>query len=153
MLKKKDLEKIKEETKRFFEKMGFNPEFEFPAQQAETLPIKLKIEEPQPLIGRGGKTLADIQRLLGAILKRKIEEKFFLDIDIDNYKAQKIRFLKDLAQKTADEVVLTKEERTLNPMPAFERRIIHLELAERDDVTTESLGQEPERRVVVRPYP
>ncbi|GAH78291.1 unnamed protein product [marine sediment metagenome] len=38
-------------------------------------------------------------------------------------------------------------------MPAYERRIIHLELAERDDVTTESIGEEPERRVIIRPYP
>ena len=53
----------------------------------------------------------------------------------------------------ADEVVLTKKEKILSPMPAYERRIIHLELAERKDVSTESIDQGLERKVVIRPYP
>lgn len=153
MIKKEDLEKIKEETKRFFEKMGFEAEFEFLPQKEEALLIRVEMEDPQPLIGKGGQTLVKVQRLLGVILKRKIKEDFFIDLDINNYKVRKIEFLKELAQKTADQVALTKEEKTLNSMPAYERRIIHLELAERDDVTTESIGEEPERRVIIRPYP
>jgi len=58
-----------------------------------------------------------------------------------------------LAKEIADEVALTKKEKILPPMPAYERRIIHLELAQRPDVTTQSIGQEPERRVVIKPYP
>ena len=153
MIKKEDLEKIKEETKRFFEKMGFEAEFEFLSQKKETLQIRVKMEDPQPLIGRGGQTLVKVQRLLGAILKKKVKENFFIDLDINNYKERKIEFLKELAQKTADQVALIKEEKALNFMPAYERRIIHLELAERDDVTTESIGEEPERRVIIKPYP
>jgi len=152
MLKKKDLEIIKEETERFFEKMRFEVEFEFLPQKEETLPIRIKMEEPQLLIGKEGRTLLMIQRLLGTILKRKLKGDFFIDLDINNYKTKKIEFLKELAQTTADQVALIKEERSLSPMPAFERRIIHLELAERNDVTTESIGREPERRVVVKPY-
>jgi len=58
-----------------------------------------------------------------------------------------------LARSLADEVAITKKEKILSSMPAYERRIIHLELAGRSDVTTESIGQEPERRIVIRPYP
>ena len=152
MLKKKDLEIIKEETERFFEKIRFEVEFEFLPQKEETLSIRIKMEEPQLLIGKEGRTLLMIQRLLGTILKRKLKGDFFIDLDINNYKTKKIEFLKELAQTTADQVALIKEERSLSPMPAFERRIIHLELAERNDVTTESIGREPERRVVVKPY-
>jgi len=153
MLNPQDLEIIKKEAKKFFEKMSFDVEIEFLPQKELTLPINLKSDQPQILIGEGGQTLAEIQHLLKAILKRKIEENFYIDLDINNYKKKKIEYLKDLAQSVADEVALTKKEKQLPPMLAYERRIIHLELAERSDVTTESLGREPERRVVIRPYP
>ncbi|PJA84129.1 MAG: hypothetical protein CO145_02195, partial [Candidatus Nealsonbacteria bacterium CG_4_9_14_3_um_filter_37_13] len=71
----------------------------------------------------------------------------------NGYKKKKLDYLKELARSLADEVALTKKEKNLPPMAAYERRIIHLELAGRSDVTTESIGEEPERRVVVRPYP
>jgi len=154
MLSKENLKKIKKITKDFFEKTTFEVEIEFLPQKDLTLPISLKMEEPQILIGEGGQTLAEIQHLLKAILKRKvIEENFYIDLDINNYKKKKIEYLKELARSAADEVALTKKEKTLLPMPAYERRIVHLELASRADVTTESIGQEPERKVVISPYP
>ena len=61
--------------------------------------------------------------------------------------------MRETANSVADEVALTKKEKELAPMPAYERRVIHLELADRKDVTTESIGEEPKRRVVIRPYP
>jgi len=153
MLNLADFEKIKEITEEFFKKATFEVEIELLPQKNLTLPINLKVEEPQILIGEGGKTLLEIQHLLKAILKRKIEGNFYLDLDINNYKKKKIEYLKELARSIADEVALTKKEKKLAPMPAYERRIIHLELAGRPDVTTESIGQEPERSIVVRPYP
>lgn len=155
MLSQSNLEKIKKITEEFFQKTTFEVEIEFLPPKDLTLPINIKSEEPQILIGEGGQTLAEIQHLLKVILKRKIEtnEPFYLDIDINDYKKKKIAYLKELAKSTAKEVVLTKKEKVLPPMPAYERRVIHLELADLPDVTTESLGQEPERRVVVRPYP
>jgi len=153
MLDKDSLEKIKEITKEFFEKTTFEVEIEFLPQRDFTLPINLKTENPQILIGERGQTLSEIQHLLKAILKKRIQEKFYIDLDINNYKKEKIEYLKEMARSIADEVALTKKEKILPPMPAYERRIIHLELASRSDVTTESIGQEPERKVVVRPYP
>jgi len=128
-------------------------EIEVLPEKDQTVPINLKTEEPQILIGEGGQTLTEIQHLLKAILKRKIEENFYIDLDINDYKKKKKEYLKELARSAADEVTLTKKEKILPPMPAYERRIIHLELAERNDVTSESIGKEPERRVVIRPYP
>ena len=81
------------------------------------------------------------------------EEPFYIDLDINNYKKKKMEYLKELAKSVADEVAITKKEKELPPMSAYERRIIHLELAARGDVTTESIGQEPERKVVIRSYP
>lgn len=165
MFNQNNLEKIKEVTKDFFKKMTFKVEIEFlppkdynpPTTPKEkryiTLPINLKTENPQILIGEGGQTLSEIQHLLKAILKRQIKEPFYIDLDINDYKKKKIEYLKELARNIADEVVLTKKEKILAPMPAYERRIIHLELTGRSDVATESIGKEPERRVVIRPYP
>ena len=153
MLSQVDIKKIKEITDEFFKKMTFEVEIEILPQKDLALPINLKLKEPQILIGEGGQTLFETQHLLKAILKRKISEPFFVDLDISGYKKKKIEYLKELAKSIADEVALTKKEKSLALMPAYERRIIHLELADRSDVTTESIGREPERRVVIRPYP
>jgi len=153
MISEVQLEEIKKIIKEFFEKTTFEVEIEFSPQQDLTLPINLKTENPQILIGEGGQTLFDIQHLLKAILKRKIEENFYIDLDINDYKKRKIEYLKEIARTVADEVSLTKKEKILSPMSAYERRIIHLELAGRQDINTESIGQEPERRIVIRPYP
>jgi len=154
MIQREETEKIKEITKDFFRKTTFNIEIKFLPPKEKTLSIEIKTEEPQILIGERGQTLVEIQHLLRAILRKKIPEfEGYIDLDINDYKKKKIEYLRELATSTADEVALTKKEKILAPMQAFERRIIHLELAERKDVTTESIGREPERRVVVRPYP
>ncbi len=155
MLNRNIIEKIKKETEEFFKKTTFEVEINFPPQKEETLLLDLKTEEPQILIGERGETLADLQHLLKIVIRRKvgIEEAFFLDIDINDYKKKKTTYLKETARSFADEVVLTKKEKILPPMSAYERRIVHMELAGREDVTTESIGQEPERRVVIRPRP
>jgi spoIIIJ-associated protein len=153
MLSQPDLEAIKETTKDFFEKATFEVEMELLPQEDLTLPISLNVEDPQILIGEGGQTLNEIQRLLKAILKRKIKEPFYVDLDINGYKKKKNEYLKEIARSVADEVSITKKERALSPMPAHERRVVHLELSERTDIITESVGQEPERKVVIKPRP
>ena len=151
---RQELEKIKKNIEEFFEKMTIEAEVEVKNPQDSTLPVDLKTKEPQLLIGEGGQTLTEIQRLLKIILKRKISPQapFYVDLDINDYKKKKIGYLKELARSTADEVSLSKEEKQLPPMPAHERRIIHLELAGRTDVVAESIGQEPERKIVISPH-
>jgi spoIIIJ-associated protein len=124
MLNQNDLEIIKATTEEFFNKTTFEVDIDFLPEKDQTIPINLKTEDPQILIGEGGQTLAEIQHLLKAILKRKIKENFYIDLDINNYKKKKIDYLKELARSVADEVALTKKEKILSPMPAYERRII-----------------------------
>lgn len=151
MLDQNDLNKIQETVRDFFKKSTFDVEIKFLPFKEQTLPIEIKADDPKVLIGEGGQTLASIQHLLKAILRRKIQENFYLDIDINDYKKKKTEYLKELARSIADEVALTKKEKSLAPMLAYERRIIHLELAKRNDVVTESAGQEPERRIIIKP--
>jgi len=74
-------------------------------------------------------------------------------LDINNYRHNREEFLKEVAKETAHRVILTKEPIKLPAMNAYERRIIHMELATHPDVATESEGEEPERYLVVKPYP
>ena len=151
MLTPSELEQIKDIAREFFKKTTFEVELEFLPQKDLTLPIDLKTESPQILIGEKGQTLVEIQHLLKAILKRKIPKDFYIDLDINGYKEKKIEYLKELAKSMADEVALMKVEKTLPPMPAYERRIIHMELAERTNIITESIGREPERKGACAP--
>jgi len=154
MVSPNNLEKIKKEIEEFFKKMTFEAEIQSLSKEGPTLTLSLKTEEPQILIGEKGETLFEIQHLLKLILRRKIniEEAFYVDLDISDYKKKKTTYLKEMARNAAEEVVLTKKEKILPPMSSYERRIIHLELAEMPNITTESMGQEPERKVVVRAY-
>ena len=152
-MNQENLQKIKEITDEFFKRTSFDVEAEVLSLQEKTIPIKIKTGEPKVLIGQNGQTLAEIQRLLKAILRKQIQEEFYIDLDINDYKTKKLAYLKETARGLADEVSLSGKEKILAPMPAYERRIIHLELAGRTDITTESIGQEPDRCVVIKPYP
>jgi len=153
MITQENLNKIKEITEEFFRKMFFDIQIELLKQEESNLVIRLISDEPRLLIGERGETLFEIQHLLTALLKKKIknEEPFYIDIDINDYKKKKIVYLKELAQSSAQEVSLTKKEKILAPMTAYERRIIHLELTNNPNIITESIGKEPERKVVIKP--
>jgi spoIIIJ-associated protein len=153
MVDQKNLDEIKEATADFFQKAGFSIEVESLSFKEETVFLSLKSEEPKVLIGKNGRILNDIQHLIKAILKKRFSENFFLNVDINDYKAKKIEYLKETAREAADEVALTKKEKIMLPMPACDRRIIHLTLSNHPDVVVESIGQEPERRIVIKPCP
>lgn len=153
MLQREDLKIIKSIVNEFFQKTTFDVELEFLPEKEETVPIKIKTEEPQVLIGEGGQILSEIQHLLRAILKKKIKAPFYIDLDINDYKKRKTEYLKELAKSAADEVALTGQEKQLPDMTAYERRVVHLELAGREDITTESVGQGPERILIIKPRP
>ena len=150
-MKPSQLEIIKKTIQEFFDKATFETQVEVSPAEEERVSARIKIDDPKILIGEGGQTLAEIQHLLKLILRPKIEDNFYLDVDINNYKKKKIEYLIELARASADEVSLMKKEKILDPMPAFERRIIHKELGLRADVKTESIGEEPERKIVIRP--
>jgi len=145
------LQQIKELINEFFNKTGFEAEVEILGLQDKTIPVKIKTEDPKILIGQNGQTLTDIQHLLKAILSHKITEQFYIDLDINNYKEKKIEYLKETAKELADTVSLARREKILPPMSSYERRIVHMELANRSDVTTESTGQGLDRKIIIRP--
>ena len=148
-----EFEKLKTAAEDFFKQTGLVLEVEVKNQADSTILVDVKADEPQFLIGERGQTLSEIQRLLRAVLRRKAGDPapFYVDVDVNDYKKKKTEYLKEVAQTAADEVAITKREKELPSMSSYERRVVHTELASRPDIATESIGEEPERRVKIKP--
>lgn len=127
----------------------------------ETATVEVEAEENQitfmvkgenvgKLIGYHGDTLAALQTLIIGF-KNRGEWPVRLIVDVDGYKSSKNQTLIDLANKTADQAVKIERNIHLDPMNAYERRIIHTTIQQRTDVTTESTGEGEKRHVVVKP--
>ena len=101
------------------------------------------------LIGYRGETLYAMQNILTAIAGKGIENKVRVILDIEGYKAKREKTLEDLAEKVAKTVIRTGKPVKLEPMQAYERKIIHTELQGNDKVETNSIGEEPYRRIVI----
>jgi spoIIIJ-associated protein len=101
------------------------------------------------LIGRRGETLRDLQFIVRLMVSRKLGTWPNLVLDVEGYKARRVSALNTLAIRMADQVKRTGVPATLEPMPAHERRIIHLALRDNPDVQTESKGEGEERQVQI----
>jgi spoIIIJ-associated protein len=167
MIKQEQIKQIKKTAEDFFNKMTIFAERidavflapedseekkgEISGYEKEVVNLNIFLEEPQILIGQGGQTLSEIQRLLRMILNKQLGDVFYLNLDINDYKKKKIEYLKSFSKELADEVAFTKKEKALSPMSSYERRIIHAELAKRTDVATESHGTGNDRHIVILP--
>ena len=101
------------------------------------------------LIGYRGETLYAFQNILSAIAGKGIDKKVRVILDIEGYKEKREKTLEELAQKVAKTVIRTRKPVKLEPMQAYERKIIHSALQQNSKVETESIGEEPNRRIVV----
>lgn len=116
----------------------------------------VRTQEAGILIGEKGQNLLALNHLIKKIAEKEFERKnlekiqFFLDIN--DYQAKRIEELKNLARITAQRVRYFKKEIEMEPMTAYERRIIHAFLAESPDVTTQSVGEGINRRIIVKAY-
>jgi spoIIIJ-associated protein len=102
------------------------------------------------LIGRRGQTLASLQYIVRLIVGHRTEDWMPVVIDVEGYKQRRYERLQALAWRLAEQAKVRREPFTLEPMLAYERRIIHLALADHPDITTESIGEGESRRVVIR---
>lgn len=118
-------------------------------EEDNRLAIDIKGKELGFLIGYRGETLYDFQNILSAIANKNISKKVSIILDIEGYKEKREKTLEELAEKVAKTVIKTRKSVTLEPMKAYERKIIHSKLQENDKVTTKSIGEEPRRRIVI----
>ncbi len=103
------------------------------------------------LIGRRGQTLSCLQYIVRLIVGHQTEFWVPIVLDVEGYKQRRYESLRALAWRLAEQVKTRGVSFTLEPMLAYERRIIHLALADHSDVTTESIGEGGARRVVIQP--
>ena len=102
------------------------------------------------LIGRRGETLRGLQFVVRCIVGRRLESRANLTVDVEGYQERRHNALTNLAQRVAQRVVTTRRSIALEPMPANERRIVHMAVADNPGVTTESTGTGDGRQVVVQ---
>ncbi|MEN8240876.1 MAG: RNA-binding cell elongation regulator Jag/EloR [Chloroflexota bacterium] len=103
------------------------------------------------LIGKRAETLNALQYITRLIVGKEAGRGINLTVDVEGYRARRERSLGQLAQRMAGQAVKSGRRQTLEPMPANERRLIHIELKDNDQVTTESVGEEPRRKVTIIP--
>jgi spoIIIJ-associated protein len=103
------------------------------------------------LIGPRTETLNALQYIAGLIASKEIGHTVPLVVDVEGFRARRIQQLRQLARRMADQAVKTGRRQVLEPMPASERRIIHIELRGNPMVATESIGEEPRRKVTIIP--
>jgi spoIIIJ-associated protein len=144
----------KEILEQIMSQLEFNVRVEVAAGETNRLNVVGEGDEKEALgalIGRKGERLSALQHLVNLLLSKRVGEWTRILVDVEDYRGRRERQLRDLANRAAERVIETRKMLQLEPMPALERRWIHLALRDHEGVATQSIGEEPNRRVVVLP--
>lgn len=147
-----NLVKIKDVIGDFFNKAGI-ADFEIKTIEAVaggSIDVSLSVRDASLYIGEGGKNIGAFEAILRLLVKKQLGDAVFLRLDINNYRSSKDESLRELAKKAARRARFYKQPVTLEAMSAYNRRIIHAELAAHPDIKTESTGEGLQRRVVIK---
>ena len=115
----------------------------------DSINVILTGKDPGSLIGRRGETLDAIQHLTNYVINRSVSGRVRINLDAENYRQRRNEALENLASRTAGKVIKYRRNMTLDPMNAYERHVIHSALQDTKQISTFSVGSEPNRRVVV----
>ncbi len=113
--------------------------------------VDIRGDDLSILIGRRAETLNALQYIAGLIVSKELGRSIALSVDVEGYRARREGQIRQLARRMADQAIKTGRRQVLEPMPANERRLIHMELRSNPNVTTESIGEEPRRKVTIVP--
>ena len=142
-------EKIEQFLKGLLENMGSQAVPHAVKGEDNTYHVELVGEDLGYLIGRRGDTLDAIQHLCNYSVNRGVEGHIRINVDAEDYRAKREDSLRKYARKKAQQVLKVRRRTTLEPMNAYERHVIHATLQEMENITTYSIGTEPNRRVVI----
>ncbi len=132
------------------QKMGFDAQIYERQEEGRTV-FNVKTRDAQLLIGKQGANLEALQHLVRILFRKKTQDdRFPFAIDIDDYKDKRVLYLKELARKAAHHVRETRRAVSLEPMPAYERRVVHSYLSLYNDIGSESIGEEPNRKLIIK---
>lgn len=132
----------------FFDKMGVSLKIDTKYED-KILKLNVTGENAGIIIGYRGETLEALQLLVSTMINRKKDDYVKILIDVEGYRKKRVKVLEELAAKVAQTVVSKRRSVTLEPMVPFERRVIHTALQNHPKVKTESIGEEPYRKVVI----
>jgi spoIIIJ-associated protein len=136
--------------------MGFDVTVALEAAETSRLNVTGEGDEREALgalIGRKGERLSALQHLVNLMLSKEMGGWTRVLVDVEDYRGRRERQLREIAERAARRVVESGKMLQLEPMPALERRWVHLALRNHPDVATQSIGEEPNRRIVVLPRP
>ena len=147
-----DLEKVKSKLEdfinSFLNKMDNSFEYSIKIENSNII-VNIEGEQSGTLIGYRGETLNALQSILTSIANNDISGKIKVYLNIDNYKEKREKALEELAVKVSKTVLKNNKSITLEPMNAYERKIIHSKLQDMHNIRTHSIGEEPNRRIVI----
>ena len=132
----------------FVKKLPENTKYEI-EKNVTGLNVNINNKNLGYLIGYRGETLYALQNIMAAIAGRGIDNKIRVILDIEGYKAKREKTLEELAEKVSKTVIRTKNPIKLEPMQAYERKIIHSVLQKNSKIDTTSVGEEPYRRIII----
>lgn len=144
----KATENLENFLKEFVKELSENTEYSI-EKTDKAIKVNLFNKDLGYLIGYRGETLYALQNILSAVASKGIKGKIRVILDIEGYKAKREKTLEDLAEKVAKTVIKTRKTVKLEPMQAYERKIIHSKLQGNTKVETVSVGEEPHRRIVI----
>lgn len=140
---------IKEKLAELLKNMNIECKFESNVRD-EQINIKMYSDKNSILIGKNGQTLMAIQTILRQMVHNEIGMYPYILLDVENYKEKKISNLERNAKRIAREVLKTKIDVSLDNMNSYERRIVHNVLTKYKNISTESVGEEPNRHIVIK---
>ena len=140
---------IKDTINEIINKMNAEANLEV-RRREENITITIFSDNNAILIGKNGKNVSALQLLIRQMVNSNLKEPLSIVIDVGNYKEKRARSIEYLAKKLAREAYKTKTEVTMDSMNSYERRIVHSVLADDKYVYTESIGEEPNRKVVIK---
>lgn len=141
---------IKETLTKMTELMGAKSKLEV-RKRENNISVTIFSENNAILIGKNGKNVTAMQQLIRQMVNSKLNKPLSIIIDVGNYKEKRARNIEYLAKKLAREAHKTNTEVTMDSMNSYERRIVHEVLADDKYVYTESIGEEPNRCVIIKP--
>jgi len=142
-------EKIIDFTVTLLEKMGIKSTVEIEVKENNRMNITLSGDDMGIIIGRRGETLDAVQHIVQLYVNKEYKEFYKISVDTENYRTKREEALTNLAHGLAKKVIRTRKEIVLEPMKPYERRIIHTALQNYNKVKTHSIGEEPNRKLVV----
>ena len=150
VVKKEDVKEfIKEYLTKITTEMGLDTKLEI-SEEEDVFNVRMFSNNNPILIGKDGRTLTSLQKLLRETLSNQIKFNVKVNLDASNYKAKKERFFEKDIKNIINDVIKSKDEVKLDPMNSYNRRIVHSIASEYYNIETESFGEEPERYVVIR---